>query len=71
MVGLPIPQSRAAETRYRVCGNIDQHIRRRQDSLTLKNKLETNRWGIWSDLYLFGMCAVGIRLACIQCTDTG
>ena len=36
----------------------------------LKNKLETNRWDIWSDLSLFGMCAVVYtRLACSQCTD--
>ena len=44
LVDLVVPQPRAAEIYYSVCGKIDQHNRSRQDTLKLETKLEMKCW---------------------------
>eukprot|EP00171_Calliarthron_tuberculosum_P006804 IDg6804t1 len=66
-----IPQPRAAEVYYAVCGAIDQHNRCRQDDLQLERKLGTMDWSMRVNCSIFGMCVVDSWLAYSGCKGDG
>ena len=53
-----IPQPKATEIYYDVCGKIDQHNRDRQATLGLERKLKTHDWSKRVNLTLLSMCIV-------------
>ena len=53
-----IPQPMAAEVYYKVCGEIEQHSRCRQDDLQLERKLGTMDWSLLVNCSIFEMCVV-------------
>jgi hypothetical protein len=69
-IDLTVPQPKAAETYYSVCGKIDQHNRHRQSTLSLENKIETHDWSKRVNMTIVGMCMVDSYLAFKQCTGS-
>jgi hypothetical protein len=53
-----IPQPKATELYYDVCGKIDQHNRDRQATLGIERKLKTHDWSKRVNLTLLSMCIV-------------
>jgi hypothetical protein len=69
-VEFTIAQPRAAEIYYSTCGKIDQHNRRRHDSLMLERKIETVDWSKRVNLSIFGMIVVDSYLVYSQVQDS-
>ena len=57
-VELVVPQPKAAEVYYSVCGKIDQHNRDRQATLGLETKIKTNDWSFRVNITILGMIIV-------------
>ena len=70
-VELTIPQQKAAQIYYDVCGNIDQNNRCRQATLKLELKLHTHDWSKIVNLSILAMTMVYAWLVYKQqCTQT-
>ena len=69
-VELTIPQPKAAEIYYAVCGKIDQHNRHRQATLQLETKLATHDWSKRVNLSILAITMVDTWLVYKQCTHT-
>lgn len=65
-----IPQPKAAEIYYDVCGAIDRHKRCRQDDLMLERKLGTVDWSMRVNTTTFAICVVDSWLAYKGCKGT-
>jgi hypothetical protein len=57
-IQLIVPQPKAVEIYYKVCGKVDQHNRDRQDTLGLEKKLKTNDWSMRVNLTILSMVIV-------------
>ena len=68
-VQLTINQPMAAELYYDTCGKIDQHNKRRHDTLRLEKKIETNDWSKRVNLSIFAMTVVDSFLLYNQLVD--
>ena len=69
-VKLTIPQPKAAQTYYDVCGKIDQHNRHRQATLKLELKIQTHDWSKRANISILAMTMVDSWLVYKQCTQT-
>ena len=69
-VELTIPQSKATQIYYDVCGNIDQHNRHRQATLKLGLKLQTHDSSKRFKLSILAMTMVDAWLVYKQYTQT-
>ena len=67
---LTIPQPKATEVYYRICGVIGQHNRHRQDNLKTNKKLETTKWDMRVNLTIFSMSVVDTWLVYSQATGS-
>lgn len=65
-----IPQPKAAEIYYDICGAIDGHSRCLQDGMTLDRKVRTMNWSICVNTTVFVICFVVSWLAYKGCKDT-
>ena len=57
-VELTVPQPRAVQEYYGVCGKVDQHNRDRQDTLQLERKLKTHDWSQRVNMSILGIIIV-------------
>ena len=55
---LEIPQPEATSIYYEVCGQIDQHNRKRQDDLDIEKTLVSHAWHIRVNISLFSISVV-------------
>jgi hypothetical protein len=65
-VELTVNQPKAAEVYYDVCGKIDQHNRRRHDTLNVEKKIKVHDWSMRVNLSIFAMIVVDTYLVYSQ-----